>query len=259
VLGAYNGRDHPTIGSNPIALKVKDKLNLPLQALDFSRRSSHMIIDCISDLHGYYPHLEGGDLLIVAGDLTLTDTIPEYKEFYKWFESQNYRKKILVGGNHDNFLMQCISTQECRECGFDNEGFEYLCDTGIQYDGLTIWGSPWTLTFPRMNPKCMAFTCYSEEHIQEKWDLIPIGTDIVVTHMPPKNILDNVGIYNVGSESLLNRILHVNPKLHVFGHIHEWGGKIIEREGIKYVTKYVNASHMNEIYDPVNLPVRVIL
>ncbi len=29
-----------------------------------------MIIDCISDLHGYYPKLEGGDLLIVAGDLT---------------------------------------------------------------------------------------------------------------------------------------------------------------------------------------------
>jgi len=28
-----------------------------------------MIIDCISDLHGYYPELEGGDLLIIAGDL----------------------------------------------------------------------------------------------------------------------------------------------------------------------------------------------
>ncbi len=27
-----------------------------------------MIIDCISDLHGFYPELLGGDLLIVGGD-----------------------------------------------------------------------------------------------------------------------------------------------------------------------------------------------
>jgi Icc-related predicted phosphoesterase len=33
-----------------------------------------MIIDCISDLHGAQPKLEGGDLLIVAGDLTARDT-----------------------------------------------------------------------------------------------------------------------------------------------------------------------------------------
>jgi Icc-related predicted phosphoesterase len=212
-----------------------------------------MIIDCISDLHGYYPHLDGGDLLIVAGDLTLTDTIPEYKEFYDWFKAQDYRKKILIGGNHDNFLQQCIAIQ----AGFDNEGFEYLCDTGTEFEGLTIWGSPWTLTFPRMNPKCMAFTCYSEDHIKEKWDLIPIGTDIVVTHMPAWGILDAVGVYRVktGSQTLLDKISYIKPKLHVFGHIHEFGNKIIERDG----TKHVNASHMNEIYDPVNPPVRVIL
>lgn len=37
-----------------------------------------MIIDCISDLHGYYPELGGGDLLIVAGDLTARDTPEEH-------------------------------------------------------------------------------------------------------------------------------------------------------------------------------------
>jgi len=33
-----------------------------------------MIIDCISDLHGYTPSLSGGDVIIVAGDLTAKDT-----------------------------------------------------------------------------------------------------------------------------------------------------------------------------------------
>jgi hypothetical protein len=32
-----------------------------------------MIIDCIADLHGHYPKLDGGDLLIICGDLTARD------------------------------------------------------------------------------------------------------------------------------------------------------------------------------------------
>lgn len=32
-----------------------------------------MIIDCIGCLHDHYPELEGGDLLIVTGDLTARD------------------------------------------------------------------------------------------------------------------------------------------------------------------------------------------
>lgn len=43
-----------------------------------------MIIDCISDLHGYYPELKGVDLLIVAGDLTTSDKHHQYIEFIKW-------------------------------------------------------------------------------------------------------------------------------------------------------------------------------
>lgn len=34
-----------------------------------------MIIDCIADLHSHYPKLDGGDLLIVAGDLTDRDSL----------------------------------------------------------------------------------------------------------------------------------------------------------------------------------------
>jgi len=56
-----------------------------------------MIVDCISDLHGFYPELEGGDLLIVAGDWTKSDGMDELEDFEKhWLSIQTYKKIILI-------------------------------------------------------------------------------------------------------------------------------------------------------------------
>lgn len=218
-----------------------------------------MIIDCISDLHGHYPTLEGGDLLIVAGDLTARDDFMGWQSFATWIAVQNYRKKIFIGGNHDNYLAQSglimplIGPQ-------DLEGVEYLCDSGTEFQGLKIWGSPWTKSFEGMNPDCMAFTMETEEQLAAKWALIPDDTDILITHSPPQGVMDSVEDYwngkieNVGSKSLQTRVLKISLKLHVFGHIHEWGGQMVDG-----AIKFVNASHVNENYKPVNKPVRVIL
>lgn len=40
-----------------------------------------MIVDCIADLHGFYPKMQGGHILIVAGDLTSHDLQHQYEEF----------------------------------------------------------------------------------------------------------------------------------------------------------------------------------
>lgn len=214
-----------------------------------------MIIDCISDLHGNYPNLEGGDLLIIAGDLTATDEIEQYEEFQRWIEVQNYKMKIIVAGNHDNEI----------EKGLDlhcpNLGIHYLCDSGTEFQGLKIWGSPWTKTFPDMNPSCKAFTCDTEEELTVYFELIPADIDILITHSPPYGILDECSNGHVGSKSLFSFIKYVfRPYLHVFGHIHESYGQIEEfacRDD-KYM-KSVNASHVNRYYQPVNKPIRVIL
>lgn len=243
-----------------------------------------MIIDCISDLHGHYPKLEGGDLLIVAGDLTARDDDFGYAEFQKWFLSQKYKKKIFIGGNHDNQIQN--ATFPLYIDGFS----EYLCDSGTEFalypplemmeegkiyerQKVKIWGSPWTLRFEGMNPHCMAFTCETEEELAEKWATIPDDIDILVTHSPPKFGLDKTkNQKNVGSESLTNWVLAHHPRLHIFGHIHESYGMItceeIQRLNIILFgninnklahTTIVNASHVNERYEPVNRPIRIEL
>jgi Icc-related predicted phosphoesterase len=227
-----------------------------------------MIIDSISDLHGFYPELEGGDLLIVAGDLTARHTYQEYINFRTWFWDQEYNKKVFIAGNHDP-LFQNTDIDDLFT------GFDYLCDSGTEFEGLKIWGSPWTLKFPGMNPACMAFTVDTEEELAEKWALIPDDVNILVTHSPPycggiRNPPDwpittyerldrTIRGERAGSRSLNQKCdPDAGLRLHVFGHIHEGYGHYHEVNPI-FEVHLVNASHVNEHYKPVNKPIRVIL
>jgi len=209
-----------------------------------------MIIDCISDLHGCKPALHGGDLLIVAGDLTARNTQGEYFKFFNWMWDLPYKKKIVCAGNHDGIL-------EFNGLIGDKEAFHYLCDSGTEFEGLKIWGSPWTTRFEGMNPHCMAFTVDTDEELAEKWGKIPSDVDILVTHSPAYGNFDfTARSESVGSMSLFKKVSEIKPKLFVFGHIHESYGHGTRRNSN---TIYVNASHVNENYKPVNPPIRIIL
>lgn len=212
-----------------------------------------MEICCVSDLHGHFPNVGSGDLLIICGDLTARDTDVEYYEVFHWISQQKYKKKIVIAGNHDNLIAN-------GRWKIDRpEGFEYLCDSGTDFEGLKIWGSPWTKTFPGMNPHCKAFTVDTEEELAVKFSLIPDNTDILITHSPPYGIFDVVKRGKVdeytGSVSLRNIVMDIKPRTHSFGHIHEHGGKMMDTG----LTKFINASHVNKRYEPVNKPIRVIL
>jgi Icc-related predicted phosphoesterase len=252
-----------------------------------------MIIDCISDLHGFYPKLKGGDLLIVAGDFTAKDSAKCWINFEKWIRKTDYREKIIIAGNHDSFL----SSREIHDIRkyWNDVGITYLCDSGVKmfyYDdspkkynesfidiedlfppkikSLKIWGSPWTKWFPEVNPESIAFMLKTEEELAKKWELIPDDVDILVTHGPPYTMLDRTidGDY-AGSKTLSDRILELKKiKLHVFGHIHENYGECHQGyrskhpfdEDLKPIGHLsVNASYVNEKYKPVNKPIRVIL
>lgn len=213
-----------------------------------------MIIDCIGCLHGYYPQLKGGDLLIVTGDLTASDKSFQYIEFYKWLEKQEYRKKIVIPGNHDNYFQKCNTFSPAP---FADELATYLCDSGTEFEGLKIWASPWTKKFEGQNPKAMAFCLDTDEELEEKWKLIPDDIDILITHGPPYGILDKTEKNkHVGCRRLREHVIgRVKPKLHIFSHIHERGA----REIYFVTTKFINCSIMNERYKPVNKPARIQL
>lgn len=212
-----------------------------------------MIIDCISDLHGDYPTLEGGDLLIIAGDLTASDTQQQYIDFMLWLMHQKYKKMIFIAGNHDGELQKRFVEMD------ENSNCVYLCDSGTDFEGLKIWGSPWTRKFKGMNPKCMAFGLDTEYELTKKFGLIPKDTNILITHSPPYGILDKGRNEHLGSTQLRRIVLSRDNlpslKLHVFGHIHRCGGEIFDTG----LTKFVNASQMNEEYEYCNRIVRVIL
>jgi len=222
-----------------------------------------LIIDCVSDLHGIYPLLEGGDLLILAGDYTRSDRTFEWEMFFQWLDSQKYKKKVFIAGNHDNLLHSCC-------CSYEAPDGTYLCDCGTEFEGLKIWGSPWTTAFEGMNPCCKAFTVQNDAQLSEKWSLIPDDTDILITHSPAYGMMDlcvnGDKMDCVGSKSLLKwKADHYNTlKLHVFGHVHEgygvWDQRKIQKEtNGKPGPIYVNAAHLDRYYRPRNKPIRIVL
>ncbi len=205
-----------------------------------------MKVVCLSDTHLRHAGLDvpDGDLLVVAGDVTRRGAPEELAEVDRWLAGLPHRHKVLVAGNHD------FGLQHDPGAGARLTGATYLEDSGTTVDGLTVWGSPWQPLFFDW-----AFNLPRGAPLRERWDLIPAGTTILVTHGPPRGILDRVDDgQHVGCDDLLTAVRRVRPRLHVFGHIHESAGTT-EVDG----TVFVNASVCDRRYRPVNPPIVVEL
>lgn len=199
----------------------------------------------MSDTHMAHENMvvPNGDILIHCGDATFQGEIPEVASFGTWFSKLPHKYKIFVAGNHDWLFEKQPSIAK----GMFSKDVIYLEDSLIVINGLKIWGSPVQPWF------CdWAFNKARGNQIKKHWDLIPNDIDVLVTHGPPYGILDACPDGNVGCEELLKVVNRIKPKIHAFGHIHEGHG-VVERNG----TTFVNASIMDEMYNPVFEP-RVI-
>ncbi|GAD95011.1 Ser/Thr protein phosphatase family protein [Paecilomyces variotii No. 5] len=204
-------------------------------------------IVCVSDTHGYTPSEAGfrlpkGDILIHAGDLTNHGSMAELQKTIDWISNADYEVRIIVAGNHDitldpefyaqhgpKFHKQNLQDpQKCLELITASSSIVFLNHTSTtirltKSEGprtiFTVFGSPYS----RFKGD-WAFG-YEPEGAYELWQQIPMGTDILVTHVPPKlpdsHHGDRVAF---GCEELYERLKSVRPMLAVSGHVHESRG-----------------------------------
>lgn len=196
-------------------------------------------------------HITGGvflpeeaDIIIHAGDVSMRGQEHEVESFLKWYSALPYKYKIMISGNHDFlFEEQRIIAKELLARYPD---IIYLESSEVIIEGIKIYGEPRQPWFHDW-----AFNVERGEKIKRYWDAIPDDVDILVTHGPPKGILDmTMRGEQVGCEDLLFRIKELkNLKLHCWGHIHEHAGyDFIDN------IHFVNASVLNLRYQLQNKP-----
>jgi len=189
------------------------------------------------------------DLLIHAGDMSMMGTETEIEQFLKWYSSLRAKYKVLIAGNHD-FLFE-KQRMIAKDLLAKYPDIIYLETEEVVIEGIKIYGEPRQPWF-----HSWAFNVERGEAIKRYWDAIPEDVNILVTHGPPKGILDmTMSGENVGCEDLLYRLPYLEQlKLVVFGHIHEHAGcELIN--GVYYV----NASALNVRYQLQNRPQAFII
>lgn len=186
-----------------------------------------------------------GDVVVHAGDACANGTEEEQIDFLAWFSALPHRHRVFVGGNHDAVLMDERWRDE--HAGFlkawdaARGGVLYLegGGAGLRVGGeiLLIYGAPWR---PRpdswtpgatMRPgkRTSAFGV-RESEVAALWEEIPEELDLLVTHVPPRGVLDEIqtpgGPVRIGCPALSTRLTRMArpPRLHVFGHAHDPAG-----------------------------------
>lgn len=204
-----------------------------------------MKVVLISDTH--LRHVRGpidvppGDVLVHAGDALLSGDLDELGHFARWLDSLPHAHKVFVPGNHDGIFEDAPSIARAALPP------EVVCliDQEATVAGLRIYGSPWQPAF-----QDWAFNLPRGLQLAEKWDRIPGGLDILVTHGPPAGILDGARSERLGCQDLLEAVERTQPRVHVFGHIHPgYGAKQVG------ATLFVNASVCDPAYRAVNRPI----
>ncbi|KAH6953135.1 Metallo-dependent phosphatase-like protein [Fusarium avenaceum] len=211
------------------------------------RRRTRIV--CISDTHNCQVKLPKGDVVIHAGDLTNQGTHAELTKTVTWLEKQDFEAKIVIAGNHDLTLDREFyaehglyfhnnnpqSHDECLRLFTASPSITYLSheSTTISlrspsgpHTQFKIFGSPYS---PRFGLWAFYYDAPQNpsnwSDLTSLWQSIPLDTDIVVTHTPPRTHCDETDERRAtGCEALRQALWRVRPQLAVCGHIHDGRG-----------------------------------
>lgn len=193
----------------------------------------------ISDCHGHHMMLKvppGIDVVVHSGDESNFNDFRNTNEtldFIEWFASLEIKTKIMIAGNHS----YAIFNKLVRRKEIEKKDIIYLENETKVIDGIKYFGTPYTPTFNDwvfMKDRAKMFKI---------WDLVEKDTDIIISHGPPKGILDvsinTNGTYDLcGDSNFKTRIMKrdFEPKLVLFGHIHNCG--VVVNQGILQLSGY---------------------
>ncbi|KAL8790485.1 MAG: hypothetical protein Q9213_000637 [Squamulea squamosa] len=231
-------------------------LNLRGSAFLVPEPSSRVRLVCISDTHTKKTGIPNGDVLIHAGDLANEGTAAEIQDQIEWIASLPHKYKVVIAGNHDGFFDPRSRQKSDGMKSIDFKDVHYLQHSGT------------TLTFPHAMNRQLTF--YGAPHIPacggdefafqypRQWDAwsdtIPRSTDVLITHTPPRHHLDLP--HGMGCELLLKEVWQVQPKVHVFGHVHAGYGRecIFWDKGQEAYERVCSRNQAGFFYDFVDVP-----
>jgi Icc-related predicted phosphoesterase len=197
---------------------------------------------CVSDTHNKRVPRFNGDVLLHAGDLTIRGTEKELIEAAEGLAGYPCRTIIVVPGNHD--ILFETNPAKARQI-FEERKIKVLIDESTEAYGVKIYGSPWV-------QKCWGVFGYDGFEVKHPWDKIPNDTEILITHSPPRYIMDKGPRGDhLGCPDLAVAVRRVKPAYHIFGHIHCGQGFEQDADNIKYI----NAAICSERYDVLNPPI----
>ncbi|XP_014785254.1 metallophosphoesterase domain-containing protein 1 isoform X2 [Octopus bimaculoides] len=187
----------------------------------------------------------------------------DLKKFVSSLGSLPHQYKIVIAGNHDisfdtdllkkpQYIFKNDIEKDLKDLQVESAkafltNCIYLEDSYVDIHGYKIYGSPWQPLFCNW-----AFNLPRGKELLEKWNLIPDDVDILMTHGPPLGYGDlcRSGL-RAGCVDLLNTIQkRVQPKFHVYGHIHEGYGILTNK-----MTTFINASSCTINYCLTNPPI----
>ncbi|GLB02013.1 hypothetical protein AtubIFM57258_000426 [Aspergillus tubingensis] len=189
------------------------------------------------------------DVVIHCGDLTNSSYITEFQTTIKQLQRLKAPIKLVIAGNHDFTLDTPTFKQKIREAGLKNDPsvrkvygdyeevrtlFKNEQDNGIILldEGthsltlpngalLNIYASPYT---PSLGDWGFQYHPERGHDFQIEKDV-----DIVITHGPPRGIMDYTDNGRAGCPDLFKAVARARPRMHCFGHIHEgWGAMIAQ-------------------------------